>query len=347
MNDARPDIAACAEMLDEVTASDQFSGAVLIAQSGTPLLERAYGYACKGMGVRNHVDTKFNIGSMSKMFTALSIVQLAEQGRLSFEDAVSHHLPEYPREAGDRITIHHLLTHTSGMGSFWNESFESTRTRLRSVWDYLPLFKDEPLAFEPGERFRYSNAGFVVLGAVVERASGMTYHEYVRTHIFEPANMMDSGSWDLDEDVPNRAVGYVRETEGQERENGYPRTNMLLSPIKGGPAGGSYATVYDLLRFAQALQGHRLLSSKWTHVLLEPRVKMGQRGDAFYAYGFGCHDVGGVRIVGHNGGAPGVGAQLDMYLDLGYTVVILSNYDARASLQVVPRVRQALTAARP
>ena len=335
-------IASCADLLDESAGEDLFSGAVLIAQNGTPMLERAYGYACKGLGVRNQVDTLFNIGSMTKMFTAVSIGQLAEQGRLTFEDTVSRFLPDYPREAGEKVTIHHLLTHTSGMGSFWNAAFEASRTSLRSVSDYMPLFANDPLAFEPVERFGYSNAGYIVLGAIVEQVSGMTYDTYIGENIFNRAGMSTTGVWEIDEDVPNRALGYIRGSTGDVEESSYPRTNLLVSPRKGSPAGGTYSTVHDLVRFAQALLVHRLLSAEFTRVLLQPRVTMGPRGDASYAYGFGCHDVGGTRTVGHNGGAPGVGAQLDIYPDSGYTVAILSNYDAGVSMKVAQPIRQLL-----
>jgi CubicO group peptidase (beta-lactamase class C family) len=335
-------MASCAALLNDRAQADEFSGVVLIARNGIPLMERSYGYASKGYGIRNHVDTVFNIGSMTKMFTAVSIAQLAERGRLRFDDVVSRFLPEYPRQVGDRVTIHHLLTHTSGMGSFWNSSFDAARASLRSVSDYLRLFADDPLSFEPGARFGYSNAGYVVLGAIIERVSGMSYDDYVSEHLFQPAGMIDTGAWDLDVDVPNRAVGYVRDSAGDIKEHPAPRTNVLVAPAKGSPAGGSYSTVFDLLRFSQALQSHQLLSAESTQVLLQPRIRMGPGFGASYAYGFGRHDVGGVTVVGHNGGAPGIGAQLDMYLELGYTVAILSNYDAGVSMKVVPPIRQLL-----
>jgi CubicO group peptidase (beta-lactamase class C family) len=185
----------------------------------------------------------------------------------------------------------------------------------------------------------------VVLGAIIERITGANYDAYVGEHLFKRAGMIDTGARELDEDVPNRAVGYVRDSSGDSQEDEYPRTNVLVSPAKGSPAGGSYSTVYDLLRFAQALQRHQLLSAEFTRVLLQPRIKMGPGGDASYGYGFGHHDVSGVRIVGHNGGAPGIGAQFDMYLDLGYTVAILSNYDAGVSMKVVQPIRQLLVGA--
>jgi CubicO group peptidase (beta-lactamase class C family) len=343
VQDERLAIASCAALLDESAQSDEFSGAVLIARDGTPVMDRAYGYASKGHGVRNHVDTLFNIGSMTKMFTAVSIVQLVEQGRLSFDAAISRYLPNYPPDVGNTITIHHLLTHTSGMGSFWNDAFQARKASLRTVSDYLQLLVDEPLSFEPGTRFGYSNAGYVVLGAIIEQVSGTSYDAYVSEHIFARAGMAHTAAYRLDEDVPNRAIGYVRESTQGDHAGLYPRTNFLVSPLKGSPAGGTYSTVHDLLRFAQALQSHQLLSAALTDVLLQTRVATGMRGDASYAYGFGCHTVGGVQIVGHNGGAPGVGAQLDMYLELGYTFALLSNYGAGALTELVRSIRRLLT----
>lgn len=335
-------VAACVALLDESARSDEFSGAVLIGRNGTPVVERAYGYACKGHGVRNHADTLFNIGSMTKMFTAVGIMQLVEHGSLSLDAAISRHLPAYPPDVGNEVTLHQLLTHTSGMGSFWNASFQARKATLLTVSDYLQLFVDEPLAFEPGARFGYSNAGYVVLGAIIEQVTGMSYDAYVAEQICARAGMVHTAAYRLDDDVPNRALGYVRESADGEGEIGYPRTNLLVSPLKGSPAGGTYSTVHDLLLFAQALCRHQLLSAEFTNMLLQPRVAMSPHGKASYAYGFGCHDVGGVRIIGHNGGAPGVGAQLDVYVELGYTVALLSNYDASASLKLVPSIRQLL-----
>jgi CubicO group peptidase (beta-lactamase class C family) len=343
VQDERLALASCEALLDESAQSDELSGVVLIARDGIPVMERAYGYACKGHGVRNHTDTLFNIGSMTKMFTAVSIMQLVEQGRLSVDAAITRYLPNYPPDVGNRVTIHHLLTHTSGMGSFWNDAFQARKATLRTVSDYLRLFVDEPLAFEPGARFGYSNSGYVVLGAIVEQVTDMSYDAYVTEQIFARAGMVHTAAYRLDDDVPNRALGYMRESADGDGANRYPRTNVLVSPLKGSPAGGTYSTVHDLLRFAQALCGHRLLGAQFTDILLQPRVAMSPQGNASYAYGFGCHAVGGFRIVGHNGGAPGVGAQLDMYLELGYTVALLSNYDASASKKLVPSIRQLLT----
>lgn len=176
--------------LKTLAATDQFSGAVLIAKNGKPIFEQAYGLASKAFNVPNRVDTKFNLASINKMFTAVAIAQLVEQGKLSFDAPVIKYLPDYPNKAvAEKVTIHQLLTHTSGLGDYFNEKFEAKKSRLRAVQDYFSLFVDDPLRFEPGTKWRYSNAGFIVLGAIIEKVSGQDYFDYVREHIFKPAGM--------------------------------------------------------------------------------------------------------------------------------------------------------------
>jgi len=295
--------------------------------------------------VPNKVDTKFNLGSMNKMFTAVAIAQLAERGKLAFTDPIGAHLPDYPEEVAAIVTIHHLLTHTSGLGSYWNERFEATKARVRTVQDYLTLFIDEPLAFTPGERFQYSNAGFIVLGAIVERASGQDYFDYVREHVYAPAHMPDTDAYELDRDVPNLAVGYTHQRIDGKIEPGEWRNNLFLHAVKGGPAGGGYSTVEDLLHFATALRRNELLTPAFTDLVMTGRVDTDIAPGIRYGYGFADAMLKGLRVVGHNGGFPGINAHLDIYPDLGYTVVVLANYDPPIAFQVVDKVRDLIIAA--
>jgi CubicO group peptidase (beta-lactamase class C family) len=159
--------------LDQLSDADEFSGVVLVAQGQTILFQHAAGFAQQQEQRPNQIDTRFSLASLNKIFTAVAILQLAEQGKLALGDPISRYLPAYPRAIAEKVTIHHLLTHTSGLGHFWPqrvgvEGYLAVRTHLRTPQDYFPLFRDEPLAFEPGERFQYSNAGFVVLGAILE-----------------------------------------------------------------------------------------------------------------------------------------------------------------------------------
>lgn len=329
--------------LKKMVATDQFSGAVLIARNGKPIFEKAYGLASRAFNVPNRVDTKFNLASMNKMFTAVAVAQLTEQDKLSFDDPIIKYLPDYPnRSVAEKVTIHHLLTHTSGLGDFFNEKFEAQKTRLRAVQDYFPLFANDPLLLEPGQKWHYSNAGFIVLGAIIEKVSGQNYFDYVREYIFKPAGMTDTDSYETDRDIANRAIGYTEIGPSNRAEPGPLRNSLVINPVKGSPAGGGYSTVEDMLRFDVALRQHKLLNEKFTDLVLQGKINVGRPNER-YAYGFMEGQTNGSRIVGHGGTSPGANTKFDMYPDLGYTVVVLSNYDPRAAERVADRFREKIT----
>lgn len=325
--------------LDKRTAEDTFSGAVLLAKNGTVLFEHAYGYADHAFDVPNRVDTKFNLGSMGKMFTGVAILQLAQAGKLSLDDKLIKDLPDYPnKEVAGKVTLRQLLTHTAGLGDFFGPEFmDSSMARFDTLESLLPLFVNKPLLFEPGTRWAYSNAGFVVLGLVIQHVSGQSYYDYVREHVFGPAGMVNTGNWPADADIPNRAVGYT--DMGQPR--GAPRKSNIFMLQRGGAAGGGYSTVEDLLHFAEALEGHKLLNAKYTAMAMTGYVATPRPG---VKYGFGMEEssVNGVRIVGHGGGGPGIQSILDIYPDQGYVVAIMTNYDDAMS-PVDERLRMELT----
>jgi CubicO group peptidase (beta-lactamase class C family) len=196
------------------------------------------------------------------------------------------------------------------------------------------------LQFKPGEQQQYSNAGYVVLGAIIERVTGQSYDDVVRERIYEPAGMRDTAAFPLDRDEPNLAAGYTHVAPDGSTDESQWWNNLLMLPARGGPAGGGYSTILDLLRFAVALHRHKLLGSEMAATLLEGKVPLRTRAFAQYGYGFGVEQMGDVRIVGHTGGAPGINAQLDMYPDRGYTIAILANYDPPAASQVAEMIRQ-------
>src|SRR5262249_27875103 len=250
--------------VDKMAAADLFSGTVLLAHDGKPFFTKARGLASKAFNVPNRLDTKFNLGSMNKMCTAVAVAQLAQQGKLAFEDLLKNNRPDYPKKKpAGKITTHQLLTHTSGLGDYFTDKFmETSKDRFRTIQDFFPLFVDKPLTGEPGKAFRYSNAGFMVLGAVVAKVSGEDYFEYVRNHIYKPAGMANTDAYEMDRDTPNLAIGY---TQGHMAEPGEPeglRNNLFMHVVKGGPAGGGFSTVEDLTRFAVALQNGKLLDKK-------------------------------------------------------------------------------------
>lgn len=328
--------------LNELAAQDKFSGAVLLAKNDKILFEQAYGFANHAFDVRNRVETKFNMGSMGKMFTAVAILQLVQTGKLSLNDTLIKDLPDYSnKEVASKITIYQLLTHTSGIGGdiFTKEFQESSMIKFGTLESLLPLFVNEPLEFEPGAKWSYSNAGFIVLGLVVQHASGQSYYDYVREHIFKPAAMTSTDNYSADADVPNLALGYTR--MGAEPDT---RRSNIFSLQRGGSAGGGYSTVGDLLRFSRALQSHKLLNPEFTKMIMTGKVAT---QDPNSKYGFGMEErfERGVRIVGHSGGGPGISSNLDMYPDLGYTAVVMSNYD-QAAMEVNARLRLELSGQR-
>ena len=331
--------------VEKLAAADAFSGTVLIAQGDKVVYQGAFGLASRGFQVPNRLDTKFNLGSMNKMFTAIAIAQLVEAGKLSFQDKVGKVLPDYPNKAvAEKVTVHQLLTHTSGLGSFFNDKYDAAdKSRLRETKDFLPLFVDEPLKFEPGARWQYSNSGFIVLGAIIEKASGQNYFDYVREHIYKPAGMTNSDCYEIDRDPPNLAVGYTAVGPGEQRGDKRDWNNLFLHVVKGGPAGGGYSTVGDLWRFSQALQAHKLLSARSTQLVTTGKVQpQPENKDDRYAYGFSDEQVQGARIIGHGGGFPGINSQLDIYLGKGYTVAVMSNYDPPSAQRVARRIRTLL-----
>lgn len=312
-----------------LAAKDMFSGTVLLAKDDRVLFKEAYGTACKRYDVPNRTDTKFNLGSMNKMFTGVAVAQLAEQGKLSYDDPIIKYLPDYPnREAAEKVKIRHLLTHTSGMGSYWGELFAVNFWKIKTVQQLADLIMDKPLEFEPGERFSYSNSGPVILGLIIEKITGMSYYDYVNEYIYKPAGMINSGCFEVDRPVKNVAIGYARvDYDGRPSDDWY--NNLFMHAVKGGPAGGGYSTVEDLFRFSRALREYKLLNEETTNLVVSGKEDMGP--DMKYGYLFGDRNENGYRIVGHSGGAPGINANLDIYWEAGYTAAVMSNYDRAAS----------------
>jgi CubicO group peptidase (beta-lactamase class C family) len=312
-----------AAFLEELESRDGFAGAVLIAKDGVPILNRAYGYANRSFNVPNQIDTKFNLGSMNKMFTAVAIMQLVEQGKIKLDGKIIDYIPDYPnKDVANRVTIHQLLTHTSGMGNYWTEEFMKTSKDLyREIEDYLPLFVNDALLSEPGSQQSYSNAGYMVLGLIIEKVTGENYFEYVRENVYKPAGMINTDAYENDYVVPNLAVGYTR----MQARPGELKNNLFLHVVKGGPAGGGYSTVKDLHMFSNALMNGRLLSQENAELMTTGKVQT--HSHIMYCYGFRDRVENGHHIVGHTGGFPGIDGYLGIFTDLGYTVAVLSNFD--------------------
>ncbi len=320
-------LAAITQEIESRAADGAFSGVVLIAHQGEPVLTRATGLAERGHHVPVGEDTKFNIGSINKAFTRLAILQLAEAGKIELDAPIARYWPDYPDpDVAARVTVRQLLDMHSGLPDIFNQRFEAMpKERLRGLADYLPLFTGLPLTFEPGTKRAYSSSGYIVLGLLIERLSGESYYDYVQRHIFAPAGMTATGSYPLDAVVPNRATGYTRGAmRRRTREAGAAapatpaaelRANVHLLPARGSSAGGGNSTARDLLAFSRALRAGKLVKSDFWRA------------------------QGGLGVAG---GAPGLNAVLDDDWVSGWTVIVLANLDPPAAEGVGRTARQLL-----
>jgi CubicO group peptidase (beta-lactamase class C family) len=311
-------------LLAKVKEKDWYSGTVLVAKGSNILLTDFAGEASKAFHVPINIDTKFNLGSMNKMFTSVAVARLVEAGKLAFDDPIGKWVDEtwLPKDVTGKITVRHLITHTSGLGSYFNEAYQkSSRALFRKLDDYKPLIKDDKPAFTPGERFQYSNTGMFLLGVIIEKVTGEDYFEHVRRTVYAPAGMIGSDCYEMDYPVDNLAIGYSPDfTSPYKWQN-----NLYKHVLKGGPAGGGFSTVKDLHRFALALLADKFVSRK-TRDLMWTDFK-----GANYGYGFTVVQSPGGKAVGHSGGFPGINSQLDIYVDSGYIVAAMCNYDNGAS----------------
>jgi len=319
-------IPALEKYLSSQTEADKFSGTVLVARDTTVLFMKAYGYTDKRSTAPNKTDTKFNLGSINKYFTRIAIAQLAENGRLSFDDPVIKHLPDYPdKPAAEKIKISHLLDMSSGLGDFFGEKYENTpKNKIRNLNDYLEIIRDNKLQFEPGTQQRYSNAGYIVLGLIIERITGQDYYTYVRDNIFKPAGMTGTDSYEMDAVVENLATGYTH-PEGNDK---IWISNIYSAPGRGSSAGGGYSTAEDLFKFVHALRNGKLLSPRYSAWVLTRDFPPGDPSLPI--------KDGYIAIAG---GAPGINAALDYEAKTGNIVIVLGNLDPPAAMDVSKKIR--------
>jgi D-alanyl-D-alanine carboxypeptidase len=321
-------IEAAKARIDELAKDEKFSGAVLVTKNGKAIMSGAYGLADREKKIPNSLNTKFRIGSMNKMFTAVSILQLAQDGRIKLSEPFGKYITDYPnRDAAGKVTIEQLLTHTGGTGDIFGAQFQEHRKDLRNLQDYVTLYGKRDLEFAPGSRWQYSNYGFLLLGVVIERVSGKSYYDYVREHVYAPAEMNSTASLAEDQNVPGRSIGYTSFGGAD------VHANVDTLPYRGTSAGGGYSTVEDLQRFAGALMNHKLLNAEHTDLLTTGKVATPRGGK----YAFGFFDDGadsGTRHFGHGGGAPGMNGELQIYPQSGYVIAVLANMDPPAATRV-------------
>jgi CubicO group peptidase (beta-lactamase class C family) len=311
-------------LMTRLKEKDWYSGTLLVAKGPAVLLTDVAGEANRSFHVPNNLDTKFNLGSMNKMFTSVAVARLVEAGQLSFDDPIGKYVDEtwLPKDVTDKITVRHLITHTSGLGSYFNEVYtKSSRALFRKLEDYKPLIKDDRPAFPPGTRYQYSNTGMFLLGVIIEKVTGEDYFGHIRKAIYTPAGMTDSDCFEMDEPVENLAIGYSPAWKGPYKW----KNNLYSHVIKGGPAGGGFSTVRDLHRFALALLTGKLVSGSMRDLMWTDFK------GSNYGYGFTVVQSPGGKAVGHSGGFEGINSQLDIYVDTGYIVAAMVNTDSGAS----------------
>jgi CubicO group peptidase (beta-lactamase class C family) len=298
---------------------DLFSGTVLVAKDGRIVHARAFGEANKEYDIPNVLESKFNISSVQKTFIATVIMQLFQEGKIDLDDPLTKYFPECPYTTARQMRIRHLLNHTSGLGDYRdNEEYQSQSESYTGIDDVLPLvFKQEP-AFAPGERFRYSNAGVLILKAIIEKTEGMKLREALEKRILQPLGMSDTRLLRAGDLLPHRATAYALAADGET----YVRVLAEPSAYAGG---GIYTTVLDLLKFDQALYGEKLLTKETKRIMFTP-VEPSEN----YAYGWQIVQFGGTTVIYHGGGSGGFNSEFRRYPELGYTLIVLSNYQGAA-----------------
>lgn len=310
-----------------LAAKDEFSGTILLSYHDHPVLERSYGMANKKRRIPNGPDTIFCLGSIPKMFTGVAIGQLAQRGKVAYHEKLGTYLDGFAPEIADTVTIDHLLTHTSGLGDFHSaEYFEQARdwNSVEEVWNGTVKFvREDTLSFPPGSAYQYSNSGYFALGAIVQATSGQSYYDYIREHVFRPAGMTSTDFYTLPRWMRDRRMAHPY----HRTDNGEWVDVIDDNVFVGLPAGGAFSNTTDLARFASAVMRNQLLDPAYTLLTISPkRAKEAGDGIGFGTYAPGAHLLNDTWVLGHNGGAQGVYANLDWFPNTGWKAIIFSNY---------------------
>ena len=316
-------VAAWKAEIDRAAAAGKFAGVWLWAKNGKAITSGARGKADREKGIDNTLDTRFRIGSMNKMFTAVATLQLVERGKLSLDDTIGKILPDYPNaNVASKVTVRHLLSHTGGTGDIFGPEFETHRAELKTLQDYVKLYGKRDFQFEPGTKWEYSNYGFVLLGVIIEKVSGKSYYDYVAENIYRVAGMTSSGSEPESVKVAKRSKGYMRDRFDIV-------SNAPTLPWRGTSAGGGYTTAADLMKFAGALMSNRLLKAETLAEATRPQFSTGA-----YGFGFQLGRPDEARTFGHRGGASGMNGILRVYPASGQSVIVLCNLDPPTASRV-------------
>lgn len=309
--------------MDGLVKAGRFNGSLLIARDGKVLVSKGYGMSNFELDVPNTPQTKFRIGSITKAFTAMAIMLLQQQAKLTVQDSICKYVPECPA-AWQAITLHHLLSHTSGLAKH-DKAGDYLKTAMMpmSVMQLINSFKNKPADFKPGEKFDYNNNGYILLGYVIEKSSGQSYDAFLSQNIFVPLGMTNSGYDHHEPVVKNRAAGYVRPDD---RVGGALMNAVYTDQSQPFSAGALYSTTEDLLRLDQALYTNNLVSAKTQEVMFTPAF--GQYGPApNYGYGWYVNQQFNRRAISHPGGVPGFTSMLTRFPDDRVVIILLGNLE--------------------
>ncbi len=305
------------QLMAEYFKQGTFNGSVLVAERGRVIFKKGYGFADMEWEIPNAADTKFRLGSITKQFTATLILQLVEQGKIKLDARMTEYLPDYRKDTGDRVTIHHLLTHTSGIPSYTGLPgfFKDISRNPYTVADFVKKYCSNDLSFEPGSKFAYNNSGYFLLGAIIEKVTGKTYEQALKENILDPLGMKDTGYDHHETIMKKRAEGYEKSPRGIINA---PYLDMSLPYA----AGSLYSTVEDLFLWDQALYTEKALSAQSKELMFKPNLNN-------YGYGWtiNTQTAGSksINIVGHGGGINGFNTLITRLVADRHLIVLLNN----------------------
>ena len=330
-------------VINEAQESIGFSGTTLIKSAEELPVISSRDFANRAERLANRTGTRFGIASGCKLFTSIAICQLVEEGRISFDNKLTECIDYRFSGFSETITIHHLLTHTSGVPDYFDEEvmddFEDLwktvpMYTIHKLEDFLPFFQNEQMKFTPGQQFQYNNTGYILLGLIVEKISGLQFTDYVEKYIFKKAGMIDSGYFTFDNLPINTAHGYI------DFEDGTWKTNIYSLPVKGGSDGGAYITVEDMVLFWEAFLMHELVNEFFTNKILTPHVK--NEDDSFYGYGIWIKKTKGIiskyHIMGYD---PGVSFH-SAYYPLSNTILVVCSNASTGAFDVMKVVEKTI-----
>ena len=312
------------ELLNTYEAYGKFNGSVLVSEQGEVIYKKGFGMANMEWDIPNKPNTKHRLGSITKQFTAMLILQLVAEGKLDLQAPITSYLPDYPKASGDLITIHHLLTHTSGIPNYtaFPKFMQDESRNPYSPEDFVKKFDEKALDFTPGDKFSYSNSGYFLLGVIAEKLSGKSYEQLLHEKIFTPLKMNDTGFDNHGDILKNRATGY--EKQGKDYRN-----SAYLDMTIPYAAGSMYSTVEDLYLWDQALYTTTLLPKKYMTMYFEPYIPA--FGSAQYAYGWGVgyekigSSTDSIYAIGHGGGINGFNTNISRTTSNKSMIVLLNN----------------------